>query len=306
MARGGQISSRATEELATVAANPRASPTSKRPTTFRGNLAPLPDGQPEASSAHRLGRSQGPRALTVAWGDGHRSEFHYQSGFGTAVTARCAATAATASAHHGPHGAEGHRARRGPPDGRRLTWRSSGRRRPCLDVYGGSGCGPIATPIVSGRSAAAASGRRPGRPTSQRLSDGRLWGGKPEPKATRGLLKMYELLRDYGIVMVSPGSAAIPRADGALWRTRRTDPRDDRLRPHLRCAGRARLQARRQDRHAPGSPHDDAFYYSPPGIDVFHCLLNTAEASAANRPTSTASRSPRPFAADDARSLTNC
>ena len=91
-----------------------------------------------------------------------------------------------------------------------------------------------------------------------------------------GQLGLYQHLRDLGIVRVR-GLGTDPAATQALA---------DLLGPihettvyghiyDVRAEPVAKLGAKTG---MPQAPHiDDAFYYSPPGIDIFHCLVNTSE-----------------------------
>ena len=89
-----------------------------------------------------------------------------------------------------------------------------------------------------------------------------------------GLLEAYRKLRDYGIVLIdSLGTdpactEQLANLVGPIHETtvygRIYDVRAERV---------AKLGAKTGMAQAPHI--DDAFYYSPPGIDVFHCLVNT-------------------------------
>lgn len=91
-----------------------------------------------------------------------------------------------------------------------------------------------------------------------------------------GRLRLYQVLRDYGIVQVA-GLGTDPAQTVALSNT---------LGPihettvygriyDVRAEPVAKLGAKTGMAQAPHI--DDAFYYSPPGIDIFHCLVNTGE-----------------------------
>jgi len=89
-----------------------------------------------------------------------------------------------------------------------------------------------------------------------------------------GLLRLYHLLRDYGIVRVTGLGDSMEETErlasfvGPINETtvfgRIYDVRAERV---------AKLGAKTGMAQAPHI--DDAFYYAPPGIDVFHCLVNT-------------------------------
>jgi gamma-butyrobetaine dioxygenase len=91
-----------------------------------------------------------------------------------------------------------------------------------------------------------------------------------------GQLALYETLRDFGIVRVT-GLGTDPE---------RTEALADLIGPIHETTVYGRIYDVRAEPVAklgaktgmPQAPHiDDAFYYSQPGIDVFHCLVNTEE-----------------------------
>ena len=91
-----------------------------------------------------------------------------------------------------------------------------------------------------------------------------------------GTLRAYHLLRDFGIVRI--GDLGIDPAQtehlaalvGPIHETTVYGRIYD-----VRAEAIAKLGAKTG---MPQAPHiDDAFYYSQPGIDVFHCLVNTEE-----------------------------
>ena len=89
------------------------------------------------------------------------------------------------------------------------------------------------------------------------------------------LLSMFELLRDYGIVElrnVSNNPEETERLANLVGPIHQTTVYgyiyDVQAEPVSKLGGKTAMH---QDPH-----HDDSFYYSPPGIDVFHCLLNPA------------------------------
>ena len=91
-----------------------------------------------------------------------------------------------------------------------------------------------------------------------------------------GRLRLYQLLRDYGIVQVAglgtdpAQTTALADVVGPIHETTVYGRIYD-----VRAEPIAKLGAKTG---MPQAPHiDDAFYYSPPGIDVFHCLVNTVE-----------------------------
>ncbi len=91
-----------------------------------------------------------------------------------------------------------------------------------------------------------------------------------------GQLELYRLLRDYGIVQVTNlGEApaqteALAALIGPIHETTVYGRIYD-----VRAEAVAKLGAKTG---MPQAPHiDDAFYYSQPGIDVFHCLANTSD-----------------------------
>lgn len=91
-----------------------------------------------------------------------------------------------------------------------------------------------------------------------------------------GTMKAYTLLRDYGIVRISElgvdpemtelladlmGPIHETTVYGRIY--------DVRAEPVAKLGAKTGM---------PQAPHiDDAFYYSQPGIDIFHCLVNTEE-----------------------------
>ena len=94
-----------------------------------------------------------------------------------------------------------------------------------------------------------------------------------------GLLGLYRRLRDYGIVRVT-GTGTDPEATerlaaliGPIHETTVYGRVYD-----VQAEPVAKLGAKTGMAQAPHI--DDAFYYSPPGIDVFHCLANVDEGGA--------------------------
>ena len=91
-----------------------------------------------------------------------------------------------------------------------------------------------------------------------------------------GLFGMYRRLRDYGIVRVAGVGADPGRTEslaaliGPIHETTVYGRVYD-----VQAEPVAKLGAKTGMAQAPHI--DDAFYYSPPGIDVFHCLANTDE-----------------------------
>jgi alpha-ketoglutarate-dependent taurine dioxygenase len=91
-----------------------------------------------------------------------------------------------------------------------------------------------------------------------------------------GQLKLYQLLRDYGIVQVD-GIGTEPDATdhlaGLLGPIHETTVYgriyDVRAEPVAKLGAKTGM--------AQAVHIDDAFYYSQPGIDIFHCLVNTTE-----------------------------
>ena len=91
-----------------------------------------------------------------------------------------------------------------------------------------------------------------------------------------GRLRLYQTLRDFGIVQVTglgTDPAQTSALAGVLGPIHETTVYgriyDVRAEPVAKLGAKTGM---------PQAPHiDDAFYYSPPGIDVFHCLVNTAE-----------------------------
>ncbi|NNE96803.1 MAG: DUF971 domain-containing protein [Acidimicrobiales bacterium] len=91
-----------------------------------------------------------------------------------------------------------------------------------------------------------------------------------------GQLRLYQLLRDYGIVQVADLGDDPERTEelaGLLGPIHETTVYgriyDVRAEPIAKLGAKTGM---------PQAPHiDDAFYYSQPGIDVFHCLVNTSE-----------------------------
>lgn len=90
-----------------------------------------------------------------------------------------------------------------------------------------------------------------------------------------GLMRLYTSLRDHGIVQIT-GLGADPqqteRLAGLIGPIHETTVYgriyDVRAEPVAKLGAKTGM---------PQAPHiDDAFSYSPPGIDVFHCLVNTA------------------------------
>lgn len=92
----------------------------------------------------------------------------------------------------------------------------------------------------------------------------------------RGQLRMYQLLRDYGIVQIEGVGSALERTEelaGLLGPIHETTVYGRIY--DVRAESVAKLGAKTG--MAQAVHIDDAFYYSPPGIDVFHCLINTSE-----------------------------
>lgn len=91
-----------------------------------------------------------------------------------------------------------------------------------------------------------------------------------------GQLQLYQFLRDYGIVQVSELGEEPERTEdlaGLLGPIHETTVYgriyDVRAEPVAKLGAKTGMAQ---------APHiDDAFYYSQPGIDVFHCLVNTIE-----------------------------
>lgn len=91
-----------------------------------------------------------------------------------------------------------------------------------------------------------------------------------------GQLKMYRLLSDFGIVRISglgtnpTQTEALAGLAGPIHETTVYGRIYD-----VQAEPVAKLGAKTG---MPQAPHiDDAFYYSQPGIDIFHCLVNTDE-----------------------------
>ncbi|MGI9608265.1 MAG: TauD/TfdA family dioxygenase [Acidimicrobiales bacterium] len=92
----------------------------------------------------------------------------------------------------------------------------------------------------------------------------------------RGQLRVYQLLRDRGIVHVSDMGTAPARTEqlaGLMGPIHETTVYgriyDVRAEPVAKLGAKTGMAQ---------APHiDDAFTYSPPGIDIFHCLVNTSE-----------------------------
>jgi gamma-butyrobetaine dioxygenase len=125
----------------------------------------------------------------------------------------------------------------------------------------------------------AAERRRAWRPTiwkSELASDFPTVPWAEATDAAGGQLTLYQLLRDYGIVQI----------DGIGIAPERTVELADLVGPihettvygriyDVRAEPIAKLGAKTGMAQAPHI--DDAFYYSQPGIDIFHCLVNTTE-----------------------------
>lgn len=100
------------------------------------------------------------------------------------------------------------------------------------------------------------------------------WGEASDGGA--GTLGLYEMLRDYGIVQVT-GLGVEPEQTERLAElmgpihetTVYGRIYDVKAEPVAKLGAKTGM---------PQAPHiDDAFYYSQPGIDVFHCLVNTKD-----------------------------
>ena len=91
-----------------------------------------------------------------------------------------------------------------------------------------------------------------------------------------GRLRMYETLRDFGIVRVNGLGTApeLTEALAALLGPIHETTVYGRI-YDVRAEPVAKLGAKTGIAQAPHI--DDAFYYSPPGIDIFHCLVNNGE-----------------------------
>ena len=91
-----------------------------------------------------------------------------------------------------------------------------------------------------------------------------------------GTLRLYQLLRDYGIVQIADlgvepeQTEALAALVGPIHETTVYGRIYD-----VRAEPVAKLGAKTGMAQAPHI--DDAFYYSQPGIDIFHCLVNTSE-----------------------------
>ena len=89
-----------------------------------------------------------------------------------------------------------------------------------------------------------------------------------------GLLRLYQLLRDYGIVRIAGLGDGLDETErlanlvGPINETTVFGRIYD-----VRAEPVARLGAKTGMAQAPHIA--DAFYYAPPGIDVFHCVVNT-------------------------------
>ena len=100
------------------------------------------------------------------------------------------------------------------------------------------------------------------------------WPRASESEA--GRLELYRLLRDYGIVRVSQlgtdpdQTERLANLIGPIHETTAFGRIYD-----VRAEPVAKLGAKTGMAQAPHI--DDPFHYSPPGIDVFHCMVNTEE-----------------------------
>lgn len=235
----------------------------------RGNDAPAPAwAPPGASRIKALGK--GPRSLLVDWEDGHRSEFHHVwlrhncfcEECGDSADGIRAVTVVGVDRDISPEdaavGDDGWLAVRWP-GGHESRYSGSWLRAYCY----------------SDRERERRLAHRP-----------RTWG--PEllgdfPAVDYSLareddgerMRLYELLRDLGIVMVrdvGPPEETESLA-GLLGPIHRTTVYghiyDVRVEAVSKLGAKTSMH---QDPH-----HDDAFYYSPPGIDVFHCIVSSAD-----------------------------
>ncbi len=91
-----------------------------------------------------------------------------------------------------------------------------------------------------------------------------------------GQLRLYQLLRDYGIVQVAGLGSELERTEefaalvGPIHETTVYGRiYDVRAEPIAKLGAKTGM--------AQASHIDDAFAYSQPGIDIFHCLVNTSE-----------------------------
>lgn len=236
---------------------------------FRGNRAPVPEGLSE-DCLRIVSLEPGPRSLTVAWGDGHRSEFHYvwlrhgcfcpqcgDSGDGIRTTTVLSVPRDVAPAS----------VRLAEDGGLEVTWPPDGH----VSRYAGSW---LRAYCYSDRERARRRRFRPKTWKADITKDFPTADYREVTASETRLLEMYELLRDYGIVMVSrvgddpDATERLAKLVGPIHETTVYGHiYDVQVEPVSKLGAKTAMH---QDPH-----HDDAFYYSPPGIDVFHCLLNT-------------------------------
>lgn len=243
----------------------------KKVNAYRGNQAPIATTA-DLESLRITTVEPGPRSLSISWGDGHRSEFHY-------VWLRHSCFCPTC----GDSG-DGIRSvtvlkvdRDIAPDAVRLTgdgalevtWAQDGH----VSVYGGSW---LRAYCYSERERARRLGFEPKLWKADLAEDFPTVDYREVRAEDAQLLKMYELLRDYGIVKVlnigddPTETERFAKLIGPIHETTVYGTiYDVQVEPVSKLGAKTAIH---QDPH-----HDDAFYYSPPGIDIFHCLLNTAE-----------------------------
>ncbi len=120
------------------------------------------------------------------------------------------------------------------------------------------------------------SGWRPTRWRSELVQNFPTVGWTDASDGGAGQLGALQLLRDYGIVQIAgigTDPAATERLAALVGPIHETTVYgyiyDVKAEPVAKLGAKTGM---------PQAPHiDDAFYYSPPGIDVFHCMVNTEE-----------------------------
>ena len=243
----------------------------KRLNEYRGNQAPVTAGMsPEQSRIESI--TEGARSATVHWGDGYTSEFHYvwlrHSCFcpvcGDSGDGIRSVTVLNVDKDVRPASIQI------SDDGRlEIVWDNDGHQ----SSYHGSW---LRAYCYSDTERAR---RQRFQPTIWRadiINNFPTVDYRTASHDQSERLRMLELLRDYGIVkLLDVGDApeeteCLAKLVGPIHETTVYGYiYDVQAEPVSKLGAKTAMH---QDPH-----HDDTFYYSPPGIDVFHCLVNTTE-----------------------------
>ena len=243
----------------------------KKLNEHRGNQAPVTDGmRPEQIRIESI--TKGARSATVHWDDGHTSEFHYvwlrhscfcpvcgDSGDGIrSVTVLNVEQNITPSSMQVS------------ADGRiEIVWDNDGHQ----SSYHGSW---LRAYCYSDAERARRQCYAPKIWRADIIDNFPTVDYRTASHDQSERLRMLELLRDYGIVKLLDvgddleGTERLAKLVGPIHETTVYGYiYDVQAEPVSKLGAKTAMH---QNPH-----HDDAFYYSPPGIDVFHCLLNPTE-----------------------------